>query len=103
MADITREISIKQLSDIRFQFQSSMDEADVDKDCREAYEDNKATVNAIDFAISDMKRVEDLYGYVDDAIEAEKRMMGRILDLASEEYHKGIIYALERMKMKLME
>ena len=58
---------------------------------------------AYDVAISDMKRVEDLYGYVDDAIEAEKRMMGRILDLASEEYHKGIIYAFERMKMKLME
>ena len=86
MADMTREEAIKVLEQDH-EFVSHMPEVS----------------RAYDFAISDMKRVEDLYGYVDDAIKAEKRMMGRILDLASEEYHKGIIYAFERMKMKLME
>ena len=90
MTDMTREVAIERLNRCRevLEFSSHMDNQN-----REAF----------DMAISDMKCVEDLYGYVDDAIEAEKRMMGRILDLASVEYHKGIIYALERMKMKLME
>lgn len=45
---------------------------------------------------------EELLAFVMLTIEAEKTAMGSIYDLASEEYHKGILYAFECMKMKLM-
>ena len=98
MADMTRERKEAQeaLAEIKEDYWEDDGHGNLTQWCQ-------CVLNSIDLAISDMKRVEDLYGYVDDAIGAEKRMMGRILDLASEEYHKGIIYALERMKMKLME
>ena len=44
----------------------------------------------------------ELLDYVTESIEAEKKMIGSCHDLASEDYHKGIIYAFECMKMKLM-
>lgn len=45
---------------------------------------------------------EEMLDYVMQSIEAEKKAMGNIHDLASEEYHKGILYAFECMKMKLI-
>ena len=45
---------------------------------------------------------EKLLEYVMQTIQAEKNAMGSIHDLASEEYHKGILYAFECMKMMLM-
>lgn len=44
----------------------------------------------------------ELLDYVTESIEAEKKMIGSCHDLASEDYHKGVIYAFECMKMKLM-
>lgn len=45
---------------------------------------------------------DELLDYVNQSIEAEKNAMTDYHDLASEDYHKGIIYAFECMKMKLM-
>ena len=45
---------------------------------------------------------DELLDYVNQSIEAEKNAMTDYQDLASEDYHKGIIYAFECMKMKLM-
>ena len=45
---------------------------------------------------------EKLLEYVMQTIQAEKTAMGSIHDLATEDYHKGILYAFECMKMKLM-
>lgn len=44
----------------------------------------------------------ELFDWVMANINAEKSFMGSCHDLADEEYHKGIIYAFECMKMKLM-
>ena len=44
----------------------------------------------------------ELLDYVTESIEAEKKMIGSCHDLASEDYHKGIIYAFECMKMNKM-
>jgi len=45
---------------------------------------------------------DELFDWVMANINAEKSFMGSCHDLADEEYHKGIIYAFECMKMKLM-
>ncbi len=51
-----RKRAIKVIDDVKFQFQSSIDEVDVDEDCREAYEDNKEVVEALDMAIKLLKQ-----------------------------------------------
>lgn len=56
----------------------------------------------IEDAIKALEQTDELLDYVNQSIEAEKKAMSDYHDLASEEYHKGIIYAFERMKMKLM-
>ncbi len=38
---MTREETIKILNDIKYQIQSSLDEVDVDKDCKEAEQESK--------------------------------------------------------------
>ena len=42
---------IRVLIDVQAQFQASLDEVDVDRDCKEAEEDNTEVVNALDEAI----------------------------------------------------
>lgn len=73
-------------------------ECTVNTSIREAYEKG--------FNIGLMKAPNDnkneLLDYVTESIEAEKKIMGSCHDLASEDYHKGIIYAFECIKMKLM-
>lgn len=56
--------------------------------------------DSIDMAIKALEQ-DELLDYVTESIEAEKKMIGSCHDLASEDYHKGIIYAFECMKMKL--
>lgn len=62
----------------------------------------KATKIKLDELLEKAKELDELLDYVTESIEAEKKMMGSCHDLASEDYHKGIIYAFECMKMKLM-
>ncbi len=49
------ERAIKVLINVQSQFQASLDEVDVDKDCREAEEDNAEVVNALEMAIKLLK------------------------------------------------
>ena len=65
-------------------------------------EDMRPYEEAVDMAIKSLQESDELLDYVTESIEAEKKMMGSCHDLASEDYHKGIIYAFECMKMKLM-
>ena len=53
---MTKQEAIKVIDSVKFQFQSSIDEVDVDKDCREAYEDNKEIIDALDMAIEVLKQ-----------------------------------------------
>lgn len=53
--------------------------------------------------MTNTEMANELFDYVIASIEAEKRAMKDYHDLASEEYHKGVIYAFECMKMKLIE
>lgn len=48
---MTREKAINVIENVKFQFQASLDEVDVDKDCKEAEEDNTEIVNALEMAI----------------------------------------------------
>ena len=61
---------------------------------------------ALNLAIKTLEEKErpkgELLDYINQSIEAEKNAMTDYHNLASEEYHKGIIYAFECMKMKLM-
>lgn len=62
-------------------------------------------IDTINMIIDNAPTVEpndELLDYVNQSIEAEKNAMADYHDLASEDYHKGIIYAFECMKMKLM-
>ena len=52
---MTKEEAINQIEDIKFQIQSSLDEVEVDKDCKEAEESNSKAVEALDIAISALK------------------------------------------------
>lgn len=63
--------------------------------CCKGIEDNFEEIN-------ETINKSELLDYVTKSIEAEKKMIGSCHDLASEDYHKGIIYAFECMKMKLM-
>ena len=56
---MTTDEAIKIIEDVRFQFQSSLDEVDVDKDCAEAKEDNQKVVEAFDKAIEALKFKEE--------------------------------------------
>lgn len=62
----------------------------------------KATKIKLDELLKSANELDVLLDYVTDSINAEKKMMCSCNDLASEDYHKGIIYAFECMKMKLM-
>lgn len=53
---MTREEAIKVIDNVKFQFQSSIDEVDIDEDCKEAYEDNKEVVEALDMAIKALEQ-----------------------------------------------
>lgn len=53
---MTAEEAIKIIESVRFQFQSSLDEADVDKDCAEAKEDNQKVVEALDMATKALEK-----------------------------------------------
>lgn len=55
----------------------------------------------LDEAIGQYK--DELFNYANESIAAEKRAMNDYhYYLTGEDYHKGIIYAFERIKMKLM-
>lgn len=62
----------------------------------------KATKIKLDELLKSANELDVLLDYVTDSINAEKKMIGSCHDLASEDYHKGIIYAFECIKMKLM-
>lgn len=65
------------------------------------YEDRDSNLQEMyEKGLNDNKN--ELLDYVTESIEAEKKMIGSCHDLSSEDYHKGIIYAFECMKMKLM-
>ena len=49
------ERAVKILINVQSQFQASLDEVDVDKDCKEAEEDNTEIVNALEIAIKAIK------------------------------------------------
>jgi len=55
---IREQRAIKVLLNVQSQFQASLDEVDVDKDCKEAEEDNTEIVNALDIAIMAIKALE---------------------------------------------
>jgi len=57
---------------------------------------------ALDFIDNAPTVNDDLLNYINQSIEAEQKAMADCHDLNSEDYHKGIIYAFECMKMKLM-
>lgn len=70
------------------------------KGYNKGYEDRDSNLQEMyEKGLNDNKN--ELLDYVTESIEAEKKMIGSCHDLASEDYHKGIIYAFECMKMKL--
>ena len=56
---MTTDKAIKIIKSVRFQFQSSLDEVGVDKDCAEAKEDNQKVVEAFDKAIEALEYQEE--------------------------------------------
>ena len=64
------ERAIKVLISVQSQFQASLDEVDVDEDCKEAEEDNTEIVNALDMAIEALKRKSCI-----DAVSREEAIM----------------------------
>ena len=55
-AMMTEEKAIRVLINVQAQFQASLDEVDIDKDCKEAAEDNEEIVNALEIAIKALKK-----------------------------------------------
>lgn len=51
-----RKKAIEVIDNVKFQFQASLDEVDVDEDCKEAEEDNTEIVNALEMAIEVLKQ-----------------------------------------------
>ena len=49
---------IEVLEDIKYQFESSIDDSECDVDAKEAFEDNKKAVEALEYAISELRRKE---------------------------------------------
>lgn len=73
----------------------------LEKAYNKGYEDRDSNLQEMyEKGLNDNKN--ELLDYVTESIEAEKKMIGSCHDLASEDYHKGVIYAFECMKMKLM-
>lgn len=56
---------------------------------------------ALNMAIESLKQ-SSLLDYIVECIEAEKRAINNYPDMASEEYHKGVMHAFEIIKKKLM-
>ncbi len=56
---MTTDEAIEIIETVRSQFQSSLDEVDVDKDCAEAKEDNQKVVEALDMAIEALEYQEE--------------------------------------------
>ncbi len=64
------EKAIKVLINVQSQFQASLDEVDVDEDCKEAEEDNTEIVNALEMAIKTLKQKSCI-----DAVSREEAIM----------------------------
>ncbi len=49
---------IEVLEDIKYQFESSIDDSECDVDAKEALESNKKAVEALEYAINELRRKE---------------------------------------------
>ena len=73
------ERAIKVLINVQSQFQASLDEVDVDKDCKEAEEDNTEIVTALEMAIRVLKQKSNRE---EENQRKNKKLVNKISDVA---------------------